>query len=166
MTDLVPIPLKRLDQAFFWSAPVNDSEFTAEDPLALDYIAQQVGLALLPSLTTRSSRAQAYAVVLYGLHLAGRAIEIYGLPDDDETRRKLFERWERFWALATLESRKGRVERGDADAMRGVRGALRAWFDGEKALPLDYPLIARQLELGSLGAYLSPLRLSQLVGLC
>jgi hypothetical protein len=163
MNELIPIPLKRLEQSFFWSAPVNDSEFTAEDPLALDYVAQQVGLMLLPTLTTRSSRAQAYAMVLYGLHLAGRALEVYGLPDDDEMRRRLFERWERFWALATLESRNGRVERGDPDAMRGVRGAKRAWFDGDKALPLDFPLISRQLELGSLGAYLSPLRLSRLV---
>lgn len=163
MIDLIPIPLKRLEQSFFWSAPVSDSEFTAEDPLALDYVAQQVGLMLLPTLTTRSSRAQAYAMVLYGLHLAGRALEVYGLPDDDEMRRRLFERWERFWALATLESRNGRVERGDPDAMRGVRGAKRAWFDGDKPLPLDFPLISRQLELGSLGAYLSPLRLSRLV---
>jgi hypothetical protein len=163
MSELIPIPLKRLDQSFFWSAPVNDSEFTAEDPLALDYVAQQVGLMLLPTLTTRSSRAQAYAVVLYGLYLAGRAIEVHGLDDDDEVRRRLFERWERFWALATLESRGGRVERGDPDAMRGIRGAKRAWFDGDRPLPLDFALISRQLELGSLGAYLSPLRLSRLV---
>jgi hypothetical protein len=163
MAELITIPARQAERFFFWSAPVQDSEFTAEDPLALDYIAQQVGLFLLPTLTTRSSRAQAYAMVLYGLHLAQRALDQYGLEDDDDTRRALFERWERFWALATLESRDGRLERGDPDAMRGVRGAVRAWFPGEKPLPRDYPLISRQLELGALGAYLAPLRASSLV---
>jgi hypothetical protein len=153
----------RPESFLFWSAPVADSEFSPEDPLALDYIAQQVGLFLLPALTTRSSRAQSYAVVLYGLQLAEKALSRYGLPDDDEIRRRLFERWERFWAMAVLESRRGVVQRGDPDAMRGIRGAVRAWFDGEKSLPLDYPLISRQQELGSLGAYLAPLRASRLV---
>jgi len=57
-----------------------------------------------------------------------------------------------------LESRNGQLERGDEDAMRGVRGATRAWFPGSKPLPLDFPLISRQSELGSLGAYLTSLR--------
>lgn len=163
MAELITIPAKQAERLFFWSAPVQDSEFTAEDPLALDYIAQQVGLILLPTLTTRSSRAQAYAMVLYGLHLAQRAIEHYELEDTDEMRRTLFERWERFWALATLEYRDGRLDRSDSDAMRGVRGAVRTWFAGDKPLPRDYQLISRQLELGSLGAYLAPLRASSLV---
>ena len=54
----------------FWSAPLaSDSDFTAEDPLALDYLGQQVGLWLFRGFTTRTNRAQNYAVVLYGLHL-------------------------------------------------------------------------------------------------
>ncbi len=110
-----------------------------------------------------SSRAQSYAVVLYGLHLVERAIREQGLVDDDEVRRELFERWERFWAMAVLESRNGQLRRGDPDAMRGVRGAVKVWFGGDKPLPLDYSLISRQQELGSLGAYLAPLRLSGLV---
>lgn len=161
MTDLVP--LDRPAQSMFWSAPSPDSELAPEDPLALDYVAQQVGLFLLPTLTTRSSRAQSYAVVLYGLDLVHRVLGELGAFEDDELRRTLFERWERFWALAVLESLDGRVQRGDPDAMRGVRGALRAWFPGDRSLPLDYPLISRQQELGSLGAYLVPLRLSGLV---
>lgn len=163
MSELVPIAPKRLGSVLFWSAPVEGSELGAEDPLALDYLAQQVGLFLLPALTTRSSRAQAFAMVLYGLSLAERAIAEYGLSADDDTRRTLFERWERFWALASLESRNGHIQRGDSDAMRGIRGAARAWFPGDRDLPLDYPLISRQLELGHLGAYLAPLRASQLV---
>jgi hypothetical protein len=37
--------------------------------------------------TTRTSRAQYYAVVLYGLHLADVAIGTYGYPSDDKTRK-------------------------------------------------------------------------------
>lgn len=151
------------EEMFFWTAASHESEFAAEDPLALDYIAQQVGLFILPTLTTRTPRAQAFAVVIYGLHLVERAIRERELLDDDEIRRALFERWERFWAMAVLESRGGVLRRGDPDAMRGVRGAVKAWYGGEKALPLDYPLISRQQELGSLGAYLAPLRLAGLV---
>lgn len=143
----------------FWSAPqTSDSDFTPEDPLALDYLGQQVGLWLFKGFTTRTNRAQNYAVVLYGLDLAEKAVRKYEYPSNDETRLRLFERWERFWALATLESRNGAISRGDEDAMRGVRGATRAWFDGAKPLSLDFPLISRQSELGGLGAYLTSLR--------
>jgi len=147
-----------------WVAPVAaDSELATEDPLALDYISQQLALRLLPALTTRSSRAQAFAMVLYGLALAERAISEYGEPSTDDSRRVLFERWERLWALAAIEFRDGALPRGDADAMRGVRGAIAAWRPGGGALPLDFPLISRQQELGNLGAYLSPLRRSGLI---
>lgn len=157
-------PLSRPEAALFWAAPVPaDSEFSPEDPLALDYIGQQMGLRLLPRLTTRTSRAQYYAVVLYGLHLAELAITAYELPSDDETRKQLFERWEKFWALSVIESRDGALERGDPDAMRGIRGAMRAWRPGQSKLDLGYTLISRQLELGGLGAYLSSLRATGLV---
>ena len=152
-------PLSALPEGIFWSAPLGeDSDFTAEDPLALDYLGQQVGLWLFRGFTTRTSRAQNYAVVLYGLHLADKAVHEYGYAGDDDTRTRLFERWERFWALATLEFRNGQLVRGDEDAMRGVRGATRAWFSGNKPLPLDFQLISRQNELGGLGAYLTSLR--------
>jgi hypothetical protein len=152
------------ERSLCWVSPVAESsELATEDPLALDYIAQQVGLLLLPALTTRTSRAQAFAMVLYGLSLAERAIGEYGEPATDESRRVLFERWERFWALATMEYRGGELPRGDRDAMRGVRGARAAWRSGSGPLPLDFPLISRQQELGNLGAYLSPLRRAGLV---
>jgi hypothetical protein len=151
-------------RSFTWTATVaDDSEMVSEDPLGLDYIAQQVGLRLLPTLTTRSTRAQAFAMVLYGLRLADQAIHEFGLSPTDEVRRELFERWERFWALATMESRNGEVRRGDWDAMRGIRGAQRAWKPGEGPLSLTYSLISRQQELGNLGAYFSPLRRARLV---
>lgn len=151
--------IESLPDSLYWSAPLDvDSDFTAEDPLALDYLGQQVGLWLFPGLTTRTGRAQNYAMVLYGLHLAEVACERYAVPASDEARTDFFQRWERFWALATLEAHGGPLSRGDDDAMRGVRGAGRAWFEGSRQLPLDFPLISRQTELGSLGAYLSSLR--------
>lgn len=154
----------RPGDTFFWTAPAAESsELATEDPLALDYVAQQVGLLLLPTFTTRSTRAQAFAMVAYGLSLVERAIRSYGYPNTDETRRGLFERWERFWALATLEHRGGQLPRGDWDTMRGVRGARAAWRAGDKPLPIDFPLISRQQELGNLGAYLAPLRRAGLV---
>lgn len=157
-------PMRAPREALFWTRPPPaSSELATEDPLALDYIAQQIGLWMLPTLTTRSSRAQAFAMVLYGLGLAEIATQRFAEPATDESRRVLFERWERFWALATVESRAGDIPRGDRDAMRGVRGALRAWRPGASSLPLDFPLISRQQELGNLGAYLSPLRRSGLV---
>lgn len=156
--------MDRPDRSFFWTAPATTKgELSAEDPLGLDYLAQQVGLLLLPGLTTRSSRAQAYAMVLYGLQLAERGLDEYGYGNTDETKRQLFERWERLWALATLEFRGGPLARGDWDAMRGVRGATAAWRPSGDKLPLDFALISRQQELGSLGAYLVPLRRSGLV---
>lgn len=162
MADLVSIGQPA--HSFFWTAPVSEAgEMTTEDPLGLDYVAQQVGLLLLPTLTTRSTRAQAYAMVLYGLALAERAVERHNYTNTDEAKRELFERWERFWALATLEYRGGPLPRGDWDAMRGIRGAKAAWKPGEDRLPLDFPLISRQQELGNLGAYLAPLRRSGLV---
>lgn len=143
----------------FWGAALPaDTEFSLEDPLALDYINQQIGYLLLPALTTRSGHAQYFAVVVYGLDLAERALREHVLPGDDDEQRKLFERWERFWALACLESRKGALSRGDPDAMRGIRGAKKAWSAGPTPLSLEYTLISRQRELGGLGAYLAPLR--------
>ena len=157
-------PLSTPPDGLFWSEPqALDSDFKKEDPLALDYLGQQVGLWLFPGFTTRTDRAQYYAVVLYGLHLADKAVGQFGYPGDDETRTRLFERWERFWALSTLEFKNGELVRGDDDAMRGVRGATRAWTSGSKSLPLDFPLISRQSELGGLGAYLSSLRKCGLV---
>lgn len=59
MTDLVS--LEQPARSFIWTAVVSDnSEMTSEDPLGLDYVAQQIGLLMLPTLTTRSTRAQAH----------------------------------------------------------------------------------------------------------
>ena len=142
----------------FWSAPLAlDSDFTAEDPLALDYLGQQVGLWLFRGFTTRTSRAQNYAVVLYGLNLVrpGRAqVRILG---DDETRTRLLERWERFWALATLEFRNGNLV-VETKTQCGGSAVRRALVPRHEATASRFPLISRQNELGGLGAYLTSLR--------
>jgi len=96
-------------KSVFWSAPAEFAgDFVIEDPLAFDYLSQQVGYWLFGSLTTRTSRAQYFAMVLYGLHLVDEAVR--GKDVDDETRKRIFERWERFWALAIHEYRGGEFE--------------------------------------------------------
>ncbi len=155
-----------LGPSLIWAEPVESSETGIEDPLAFDYLGQRVGNALFPRFTTRTNRAWYFAVVLYGLHLAGRAVDVYGLPGDDRRRISLFERWERVWAMATLSYREGELTRGDDDAMRGIEGAKRHWqrYGQRDAIPLDFQLISRQSELGALGAYLTSLRALGLVG--
>jgi hypothetical protein len=152
-------PHPRLPSTLYIPAPVSlGSEFQIDDPLAFDYLSQQVGYWLFGGFTTRTSRPQDYVVCLYGLHLVQRAIEQYREKDDDETRRALYERWERFWGLAVAEYRKNGFEQSDDDNMRGVRGIKRAWKAGDAPLPLDFRMISRQIELGGLGAYLGSLR--------
>ncbi|HEX7316127.1 MAG TPA: hypothetical protein VF297_19630 [Pyrinomonadaceae bacterium] len=158
--------LAGVDKPFiFWSSSLSPaSEFVAEDPLALDYVAQQIGLWLLPGLTTRTSRAGYYPMVLYGLTLAEEAVDRFGLPKRDAFIQELFERWERFWAIAVGRLHRGRIPSEDGDAMRGINGAKRAARSspGER-VPIDYKLIERQTELAALGAYLSSLRFYELV---
>ena len=134
-------------EGLFWSEPLAlESDFKKEDPLALDYLGQQVGLWLFRGFTTRTNRAQYYAVVLYGLHLADKAVRKFGYPGDDKTRIRLFERWERFWALATLEFRGGALERGGR--RRDARGSR------------SYPCLAWRKHAAAprLSAHLSPKR--------
>ena len=70
--------MAKANENIFWTAPLeSSSDFTPEDPLALDYIAQQIGLWLFPGLTSRTSRAGYYPMVIYGLKLCEDAIEQY-----------------------------------------------------------------------------------------
>ena len=144
--------------ALFWTPPRTlSTDFTPEDPLAFDYLGQQVGNWLWPGFTSRTSRAGYYPFVVYGLRLCDDIAAREGLGRDDGTIRALFERWERLWALAVCAYRDGQVPNGDV--MRGLRGALR-YYRGQRRgeYSLDFPLLSRQLELGGLGAYLTSLR--------
>lgn len=147
----------------FWTLKGDlSSDFTAEDPLALDYIAQQIGNWLLPGLTSRTTRSFYYPMVLYGLDLAEEAIDTFGLLRRDNVIQDLFERWERLWAFGVARYHGGKVPA--EDRMRGVRGAERAsrQYNGDW-IPLDYRLIGRQVELAAFGAYMSSLRYYEFV---
>lgn len=149
-------------EGFFWTAPLEASpDFSPEDPLALDYLAQQIGQWLFPGFTSRTSRAGYYPMVLYGLSLCEDAAERYGVSRRDRPVQELFEKWEKFWALAVAHYHEGDIPR--EDVMRGLRGVTREYRKMGSALHLDYKLLARQLELGGLGAYLSSLRHFRLV---
>lgn len=153
------LALRAPQQSIFWSAPrAFDAEFVIEDPLALDYLSQQVGYLLFGGITTRTSRAQYFAMVLHGLHLIDEHVASRVVGASDDERKDLFERYERLWALAVHEYRGGDVPISDGDAIRGYRGVARTWKPGDAPLPLDFKLIGRQSELGALGAYLTSLR--------
>lgn len=149
--------------ALFWSlAPEESGEFTPEDPLAQEYLAQQVGNWLFPGFTTRTNRANYYVMVLYGLMAVEEALRRAREHQGDRAFKDYFERFERFWAMSVVHSFGGEVPEGER--MRGVRGVLRKYAESAaESLPLDYLLISRQIELGALGAYLTSLRHHELV---
>lgn len=146
------------DIALFRTAPrAPSTDFTPEDPLAFDYLGQQIGNWLWPGFTSRTSRAGYYPFVTYGLRLCDELATREGLGRDDVTIRALFERWERLWALAVCAYHGGQVPQ--EHTMRGLRGALRYYrAQPSDKYTLDFPLLSRQLELGGLGAYLTSLR--------
>lgn len=142
--------------ALAWSAPrLDGGDFTPEDPLAVDHLQQQIGNILWPGFTTRTGRAFYYVMVCYGLRMVDDLLHEHGIAANDDNRRAWFERWERLWALAICASFDGAIP--NSDAMRGKNGVVRAWRSRGGRLPLDYPLISRQLELGAMGAYRSSL---------
>lgn len=143
-------------EALSWSAPrLDGGDFTAEDPLAIDHLQQQIGNVLWPGFTTRTSRAFYYVMVCYGLRTVDYLLHEHGVVANDDNRRAWFERWERLWALAICASFDGAIP--NTDAMRGKNGVVRAWRSRGSHFPLDYPLISRQIELGAMGAYRSSL---------
>jgi hypothetical protein len=158
-------PLSPRDRAsIFLAEPTGASgDFARPDALALDFLGRQVGLTIVPRLTDRATRAQSYAVVLYGLSLAHEAADHHGLATTDDEIERGFARFERVWALACLESRRGEIAAGSPDAMRGLAGASRAWAAGDRELPRDFALVTRCRELGMLAANLEPMRLAGLI---
>ncbi|MGI6469382.1 MAG: hypothetical protein GXZ09_02815 [Syntrophomonadaceae bacterium] len=144
----------------FWTkySPL-ENHVSATDPLALDYMAQQLGYLPLPNFTTRTARARYYSVVCYGLMICEKAIEKYGYSMNDKTVSRLYELYEKYWAYAVVISYEGNIkERDDNEKeLRGKRGAIKAVSNGLKTLGDSYRLLSRQLELGGLGAYRSSL---------
>ncbi|MBM4344498.1 MAG: hypothetical protein FJ100_14120 [Deltaproteobacteria bacterium] len=145
-----------LQATLVWTAPRLDTgDFSPEDPLAIDYIGQQIGNRLWPGFTSRTSRAGYYAMVCYGVRVAEELAARQSVAPDDEVRRGIFERWEKLWALAICASFGGKLPRGDA--VRGQRGVERAFAANQGAPRLNYKLLERQLQVGALGAYLTSL---------
>lgn len=141
----------------FWTAPrLASADFLPEDPLAIDYLHQQIGNMLWPGFTTRTGRAGYYMMVCYGLYVADELAGVLGLPRTDKTIRRQFEQWEKLWALAVCHYHGGTI--APVDSVRGQRGVHRAYQDSTGKLSLRYQLLSRQLELGALGAYLTSLR--------
>ena len=153
----------RQSHALFWSSPrLPSADFTPEDPLAIDYLGQQVGNWLWPGFTTRTTRAAYYVMVTYGLRVADDLAREHGFPRTDGFIRSTFERWEKLWALSVAHRHGGTIP--PSDGIRGSQGAQRY----RRQVPAgpwtyDYRLLARQLELGALGAYLTSLRTHGLV---
>ncbi len=149
--------------ALFWSASLEPtSEFTPEDPIAFDYLNRMVGNWLFPGFTTRTSRANYYVMVLYGLGAVEEQLTSRMEPMTDANVEELFERFERFWAMSLAVHYKGVIP--NDESIRGLRGVQRTFRTGvDDAYPLDYRLISRQTELGALGAYLTSLRHHHLV---
>lgn len=146
--------------AIFWTkySPLENT-ISATDPLALDYMAQQLAYLPLPNFTTRTSRARYYSMVCYGLAICEEYINRHRLIFNDKTVMRLFELYEKYWAYAVVASYKGEMKERDPheSGLRGKRGALRAYNSTAKTLGEGYKLLSRQLELGGLGAYRSSL---------
>ena len=146
----------------YWTEPrLPDGDFSPEDPLAIDYLGQQIGNWLWPGFTTRTSRAAYYLMVAYGLRICVTLAERHQLPRTDDTIRSQFERWEKLWALGICESFGGNIP--PQDTVRGQRGTVRHYRESRVQPRFDFKLLSRQLELGGLGAYQTSLRTHELV---
>jgi hypothetical protein len=152
-----------LTPPLYWTAPrLPSGDFSPEDPLALDYIGQQVGNWIWPGFTSRTGRAGYYMMVCYGLKKVDELLGRHGLARTDDNRRVWFERFERIWALAICAHYGGHIPKHEA--MRGKNGVTRMWRTHRgDTYPIAYTLISRQLELAGLGAYLTSLRAHGLV---
>lgn len=142
--------------------PLED-ETTILDPLAFDYFAQLLGNIVLPSFTTRTSRARYYSMVCYGIYISNRYLLDKGKIYYEKDVLEAFKLYERYWARAVVEYYAGELYERDGKErdFRGKRSALRAYNDELESL--NYHFLTRQLELGGLGAYRSSLEDLELI---
>lgn len=148
-------------------SPLED-ETSILDPLALDYFAQVLGNIILPSFTTRTSRARYYSMVCYGIDISKRHLESLDQPYYEKDILEMFKMYEKFWASSIVHhyksNRGGIGERdGKERGLRGKRGAITANRNSTISLGDDYKLLTRQLELGGLGAYRSSMESLELI---
>lgn len=142
--------------------PLED-ETTILDPLAFDYFAQLLGNVVLPSFTTRTSRARYYSMVCYGIYISHKFLQSKNKIYYEKDVLDAFKLYERYWARAVVEQYGGSLKERDGKEydFRGKRGAIKAYNDGTKSL--NYKFLTRQLELGGLGAYRSSLEDLELI---
>lgn len=140
--------------ALSWTmyGPLED-ETSVSDPLAFDYFAQQLGNVILPSFTTRTSRARYYSMVAYGLEISRRYAAKHSSTYHTKEVLDAFTLFEKLWARAVVENYNGKlIERDNQETgFRGKRGAINAYKSGINTL--DFHFLRRQLDLGGLGAY-------------
>lgn len=132
-----------------------ENESSIQDPLAFDYFAQVLGNVVLPSFTTRTSRARYYSMVCYGIYISRKYLLLQGDTFFEKDILEIFKLYEKYWARAVVESYDGKLYERDGKEIgfRGKRGALKAYSDGLTSIGNDFKLLTRQLELGGLGAY-------------
>lgn len=145
-------------------APLED-ETSVLDPLAFDYFAQTLGNVVLPSFTTRTSRARYYSMVCYGIYISKKYLQLEGKPYYEKDILEIFKLYEKYWARAVVENYQGNLFERDGKErdFRGKRGALKSYEKNITTLGLEYKFLSRQLELGGLGAYRTSLEALQLV---
>lgn len=148
-------------------SPLED-ETSILDPLALDYFAQVLGNIILPSFTTRTSRARYYSMVCYGIYISREYLEQLGEIYYEKDILDVFKLFEKFWASSVIEyyfsSRNGIYERdGRERGLRGKRGAITAYHNKIMSLANEYKFLTRQLELGGLGAYRTSMESLELI---
>lgn len=141
----------------FWSKYTQlESSTSSADPLALDYMAQQLGYLILPNFTTRTSRARYYSMVCFGLKVCEKAAKKLNKVLDDSLIKDCFEIYEKFWAISVADYYVGDLNKKESE-MRGKQGAVKAYNNNIKNIDNSFKLLSRQLELGALGAYRSSL---------
>lgn len=145
-------------------APLED-ETSVLDPLAFDYFAQILGNVVLPSFTTRTSRARYYSMVCYGIYISRKYLQSEGKPYYEKDILAIFKLYEKYWARAVVENYEGNLFERDGKErdFRGKRGALKSYEKNITTLGLEYKFLSRQLELGGLGSYRTSLEALQLV---
>jgi hypothetical protein len=143
-------------------SPLED-ETSILDPLAFDYFAQLLGNVVLPSFTTRTSRARYYSMVCYGIYISNQYLKKKSKSSREKDVLEAFKLYERFWARAVVENYHGNLQERDGKErnFRGKRGAVKAFYDDPESL--HYHFLTRQLELGGLGAYRTSLEDLELI---
>lgn len=156
--------MKNLNLSWTKYAPL-ENEASVTDPLAFDYFAQILGNIVLPSFTTRTSRARYYSMVCYGIYISKKYLKQQSKPYYEKDILRVFKIYEKYWARAVVAYYDGKlIERDRQESgFRGKRGAIKAHLDNQKSLGSKFKFLSRQLELGGLGAYRTSLESLELI---